>query len=173
MRNIIALLLIIASVGIFYGYIKPEWATVGELKSQVTQYDTTLQQADDAIQKLVDDQAKIKSISASDLQRLNVLVPDSLNTINMIIDFSNISSNYGLSIKNIKIVPGANSSSKYHYNSAGLSFSVNSSYDNFKQFLNGIESSLHIIDVTSVSFTPDAKSNLYNFSVTLNTYWLK
>ena len=54
-----------------------------------------------------------------------------------------------------------------------LSFSFESDYKNFLNFLIDLESSLRVMDVTELTFEESDTSGNYNFSVSLQTYWLK
>ena len=44
MRNIIALLLIVSSIGVFWGYIKPTYNSIKDLQAQEAVYDDSLSQ---------------------------------------------------------------------------------------------------------------------------------
>ena len=62
------------------------------------------------------------------------------------------------------------------YDGVVLSFSVLSTYPVFKQFLKEIEENLRIIDVENITFSVprDSKGqDVYQFGVSLRTYWLK
>lgn len=75
------------------------------------------------------------------------------------------------------------------YDSVKLSFSVTGSYGNFIGFLKELESSLRLVDITSLSFmasqsarqtslssssgTTLTVSDMYTYSVTVKTYYLK
>ena len=56
MRNIIALLLIVASIGVFFGYIKPTYSTIQDLQNQDATYDDSLvkiQSLNDSIVQMI------------------------------------------------------------------------------------------------------------------------
>lgn len=55
-----------------------------------------------------------------------------------------------------------------------LSFSVNTQYDVFNQFLKELEESMRIVDVRSISISRSGNEEVfYNYGVNLDTYWLK
>ena len=64
------------------------------------------------------------------------------------------------------------------YDSLTLKFSTSGTYNNFKDFLHGLEASLRIVDLVSLSLTPQngvtpAGENVYLYDIILRTYWLK
>jgi hypothetical protein len=53
-----------------------------------------------------------------------------------------------------------------------LTFTTVLSYKDFVSFLRDLETSLRLVDVVGLSFT-STKGDLYDFSVSIRTYWLK
>ena len=53
-----------------------------------------------------------------------------------------------------------------------MSFKVSAPYENFVKFMKDLEQSLRIVDVTALSFKANA-NNIYDYSVSIKTYWLK
>lgn len=118
------------------------------------------------------------NISDADIEKLKKMIPDGVENVGLIIDINNIAKRHGMSIKNSRISQsssdktdslGANSSK---FGSVSIAFSVTASYDNFLVFMRDLESSLRLVDVTSLNFTsnPDGR---YDYAITLQTYWLK
>ena len=186
MRNIIALLLIVASIGVFFGYIKPTYSTIQDLQNQDATYDDSLVKIQSLNDSIVKDNKTIKSFSADDIDRLNKFLPDGIDNVKLIIELMNTGSDYGLAIKGIALdqssvsggqtntAPVQTAASKQGYNSVNVSFNVTASYENFLIFIKGLERNLRLVDITSISFTPSSdKGDVYNFHVALKTYWLK
>jgi Tfp pilus assembly protein PilO len=117
-------------------------------------------------------------IDPENLVKLEKLLPDNIDNIKLIIDMNRIAQKHTLSLKNIRLDSGVKIDSEKigkdnkKYGTVGLSFSVNSSYDNFQNFLNDLEKSLRLVDITDLSVTSN-DTGLYDFSVSLKTYWLK
>ncbi len=182
MKNIIASLLILASIGIFFGLIKPAYGNVLSLQSQIKTYDDALSQGNILQAKISADKQQLASFSQSDVDRLNKLIPDTIDNVKLIIDIKNIALQSGMLLKSINVSDtkdavdqsgNPTSNNPFGIQSVDLSFVVTSSYPNFVLFLQRLEQSLRLVDVRSVSFTPTDTSNVYDFSVTLRTYWLK
>ena len=123
---------------------------------------------------------KFNSISVEDKDRLDKMIPDSVDNIRLILDIDSIARVHGMRILGTKIIQGPSADERNNptivdtkpYSSMGLSFSVTSSYDNFLNFLNDLEHSLRIVDITGIQIQPQ-RTGVYSFSVNLKTYWLK
>ncbi|HEY1037728.1 MAG TPA: type 4a pilus biogenesis protein PilO [Candidatus Paceibacterota bacterium] len=127
-------------------------------------------------ERLLSDRNKIKE---ADIDRLNKMLPDSVENVGLIIDIDNIASKYGMRIRNTKITEltartgttAVGPDSKKH-GSIALTFSVTSAYDTFLAFMKDLEASLRLVDVTALSFSA-TRDGRYDFTLTLQTYWLK
>ena len=190
MKNIISLILIAAAVWIFWSYTDPIYKETKGLKEIRTDYKTKLAQANEFRQKHENLAAEYQSFSETDITRLSRLVPDTVATVRLVMDVSDIAAKQNLLIKNIKIsepaketgadlTPGAIrlGATDQDFNSIDLNFSVTGSYERFVAFLQDLERSLRILDVTEIKFaaTDSAKgdSDSYDFNLGLRSYWLK
>lgn len=181
MKNIISIIIIIASIGIFFGYIKPQFTVIKERQDELKSYNDTLTQAEEMEKEIEVFSNKIASLNSEDMDKLEKLLPDTVSNVNLIIDINNIASNSGLTIRNIELeqpkTDGENKtearSNSNLYDSIDLSFEVNASYASFQNFLRSLEKSLRLVDITAISFTPTDTTERYVFKVTLRTYWLK
>ncbi len=184
--NIIApLFLILASVGMFYGYIDPNYRSenvsknIVNLMAERNQYKFALENSNNLIterNRLVE---KNNNFSSNDLERLKKLLPDHIDNVRLIIDIDNIASRYGLGIKNIKVnnESDTNLSGKLGPNNSPfgtftMKFKIVASYDSFRSFINDLQESLRIVDISNVSFEA-TESGYYDYEVTIKTYWIK
>lgn len=106
---------------------------------------------------------------------LNKLLPDSIDNVKLIIDINQIASDKGMTIRNISIKGGDTTSvgpDTRPYGVATLGFSVSGPYKTLKDFLVSLQTSLRLIDVTSVSFSSGDKDQ-YEYNVEIKSYWLK
>jgi len=118
------------------------------------------------------------------LARLQKLLPDTVDNVRLIIDMDEIAKRYGLTIGNVRLdetkvtKSGAKDSTatitggESGYGTIPMGFSVTADYDTFLSFLEDLETSLRIIDITNIGLKPGA-NNIYSFDVSLKTYWLK
>ncbi len=178
MKLFLPIIFIIASVGLFFGFTNPKYQ---EIKSKQAEH-ANIQEANAKATQLrgvreVLTQERNK-ISEKDIQKIEKLLPDGVENVRLIIDIDNIASKYDVKIKNTRINEGSSTRgdsvgpSANKYGSISLSFSTTMTYENFKLFLQDLEKSLRLVDVTALSFA-STKDGKYDFNVTLQTYWLK
>jgi Tfp pilus assembly protein PilO len=190
MNFIVPIILIVASLGVFFGYVDPNYRGTGTINtSDYSSYGIVPLQAELLkFQKISDDSNAIVSkretlvkkknaITEADQTKLEKLLPSNIDNIRLIIEISNIAAKRNLLIKNVSVGDvkqntnsiGPNNSA---YGILAMSFSVNSSYVNFLNLLQDLEANLRIVDITNISFSA-TDSGFYDFSVSFNTYWLK
>jgi Tfp pilus assembly protein PilO len=193
-RLIIAVISFVAAGAIFFLYTQPTYDTVQTEQAQIAQYDAAL---DKATQLQTLKQTLLSRYNAFDtnsLDRLQKLLPDHVDNIALILDLDSIASRYGLMLQNVDVsnsggqaamgqaAIGAIGASNQAYDSLSLTFTTQGTYSNFLQFLTELETSLRIVDLASLTISP-ASSNtttgvkpaepVYNYNITLRTYWLK
>lgn len=200
MSNLISIILLLASIGMFVFYINPLYTgatgekdfaarSIQELKADDTQYVDALDRTTKyelTRQNLLNIS---RSISSADRAKLAKLLPDQIDTVRLIIDVSDVADNYNLFLQNIGIsgeAEGSQSKSKAQpaggsllaqgntkYDSITLSFSVTGSYDDFFSFITDLEQSLRLVDIISVSFSSTGAVDSQKYDFTVQTYKLK
>lgn len=182
MKSFIPIILVILSFGLFYVYISPKYSDIKSLSSQQTQYQEALDRTRE-LQDIRDNLIKKKNlIPTEQLQRLERLLPQNVDTVRLVMDMDALAKSRGLTIRNVKVdntEKQQNTSGivipqiPKQYETVTVSFGVTASYDQMIGLLTAIENSLRILDVTSLSFgASSATSELYSFDLTLKTYWL-
>jgi Tfp pilus assembly protein PilO len=180
MRLLIPTILVLSSIGLFFVFINPTYGELKVLKENEAQYDEALTKSRE-IQTLRDELlGKRNSYSTADLDRLAKLLPDNVDNVRLILDLDGIASAYGIRIKNMQIQrdqtassqQGAVGPSQRPYDSVVLTFSFASTYENLVRFLQDLESSLRIVDVTRLSFT-EPSGDLAEYTISIRTYWLR
>jgi Tfp pilus assembly protein PilO len=179
MKYFLPLLFIAISITGFFIYINPQYT---KLKESIDTYQkineaNTKASALRAVRgKLTDDKGKI---SDTDLDKLDRMLPDSVENVGLIIDIDNIAKLNNMRIKGTKIAEASTQTSSasvgpdsQKYGAISLSFTVSTTYDNFLTFLKALEDNNRLVDVTGLSFSA-SKDDLYDFNVTIQTYWLK
>jgi hypothetical protein len=189
---------IVISIILFILVINPRYKEISNLRTDVSLYNealtnsTNLQKTQDALIE------KYKNIKQEDRDRLDHFLPNTINNIKFILEVEKVASLHGLQIKDIKFQTEEKavstdeknknislSSSKevnLPYGIFPLEFSVSSDYDTFNSFLRDLELNLRLVDVKSIGFSVPEKStdktnptnpNIYNYSLKVQTYWLK
>jgi hypothetical protein len=181
MRLILPLVLCLIAVGSFIVYTKPTYETIKTLRTAEASYDEALnrsREVQEVRNKLI---SKYNTFSPDDLRRLERLLPDHVDNIRLIIDIDNIAARYNLRIRNVELtgtMDGREERSGLAVGASGdpigvvqLGFTTAARYEDFARFLQDLERSLRIVDVTGISFSM-GQGDLQEFSVSLRTYWL-
>lgn len=186
MKNLTPIILIIVSFGLFLLFINPQYEKVKELKKVIEKNNESIELANDLRSKRENLQQEFNQISPEKRQKLEKILPDTVDNVRLILDINNIADESGISITNIGIV-GDDDKTKSNtnkdgtivdktdnsYGTLGLSFSVTSRYDIFKKFMQSLENSLRLVDIESFSVSANSEGSFYDFNVTLKTYWLR
>lgn len=171
----------------FFWYLQPTYAEIQTLQGQISSYDETLSQVDQLQTELNNQLEKRDSISNQQLQQLNRLLPETVDTVRFLIELDQIAAQHGMSVDDVSFsgAPtrfggsgGNNSGAASGYNSLEASFSVSGSYTDVQNLMRDIERSSRLLDITNFSLTVPGDggeeslrigSNEYQF--TLRTYW--
>lgn len=174
MKFITPIALIVAALALFFFYVKPQYVQIQKLQAQEDQYNSALDEANQAGTKLAGLVTNYNALSADDLNRLQEFLPDNVDAVTFAVDASNILSRYGVPLQNIKISAPATTapSQNTSYNTLSLSFGTSLPYSQFVELLSGIEKNLRFMDISSINFTAPV-SEPYTYTVGLKTYWLK
>jgi len=182
MKNLLPIILILASVGAFFTYINPKYQDIKALQAERADYSVALDNSRELLARrdgLVKDYNMIPS---EILTRLQKFLPDHVDNVRLIMDISGIAARYDLTLSNIKNLESGKKKETVGsidigkgetIGSAVLNFSVTAPYTTFQAFLADLERSLRVVDVVSLSFTADDKSEKYTYNLGIKTYWLK
>jgi type II secretory pathway pseudopilin PulG len=203
MKSIISIILIAASIAFFIFFTQPKWTELKANRLEVEKLNIAQDNAKKLKLKIDTLLNTKKDISEDDQNKIQKMIPDNVENVKLIIDFdkmlqdlvdkkgtanlykSNDAENAGkISIENPKILQSsATIDGTFDTSQLGVadfSFSVSLTYNDFIDFLKRIETSTRIFDIESISFsTPNLTGSknpnevIYNFNVTLKTYWLK
>lgn len=198
MRFIFPTILIIISGVIFVVVADPLYKDIKQLKEEVSTYNVALSNSNelqDTRDSLVD---VYKNVTKENRDRLEHLLPSSINNIELILEIEKIASLQGMPIKNIKfesedkenntdtttqnIISSKNSKDSLPYGIFPMEFVIEGKYNSFISFLENLEQNLRLVDVRSISFsvptpatTADDKTDksIYSYTLKVETYWLK
>jgi hypothetical protein len=191
-QRFFAVLLLVASVALFFMYVNPTYSTVKELQIKEEELNDALGKAKE-LQAVRDSLlSKYNTFSKEDQLRLEKLLPDHIDNVRLVIDIEEIAKRHNLTVSGLNIASTDTPTSDGSINERGVSsgrgalgsahgglvgevtfsFSVSTSYEVFLQFLRDLENSLRLIDVTALSFV-SANENFYEFDISIKTYWLR
>ena len=189
-RYIISLVLILAAGAIFFMYTRPTYDSVQVQALQIAQYDSALDKAAQLQAVKQNLLTKYNNFSPADLDRLKKLLPDHVDNVALILDLDNLASHYGLGLSNVdvstpasatasKTAVGALGAAGLKHDSLNIKFSTHGTYTQFSEFLRDLETSLRVVDLVSLSISgastqgEGTQEPIYQYSVSLRTYWLK
>ncbi len=175
-KLLLPLILFGLSFSAFFWYIQPTYAEIQEIQSEVSQYDATLDKVAQ-LQQIRDDLlSTYNSIQSRQLDRLNKMLPDAVDTVKFLIELDEVAASHGMSVQDISFNKTPNSQSgesgnSGQYNTIEAVFNVSGPYEDMLSFMRDIERSARLIDLqnVNVSTNQDGGENQYQF--TLQTYW--
>lgn len=184
MQYLLPLILIGISGALFLTWVDPTYQEIKDLQIENQSYDEALAKTTEIREFRKNIQAQYNTISESSRSRLESLLPSRIDNIKLILDINSIADKNGMTIRDIRIdrregAAGAGretivTSDEGLYETVDFSFSVVSTYDNFKKFLNDLSLSLRIVDVVSVEIsTINGDEDFYRYDVGIRTYWLE
>lgn len=178
MSNIISIVLILASLGAFFGYIDPTYKEIKSLGEERQAYTRALNNSRQLQEERDKFLQKYNSIAFSDRDKLVKLLPDNIDNVRLIIDIDEMARKYNMPISGFSANASSDASTviganQAPYGTLTLSFSITASYSTFLAFMRDLERSLRILDITSLGFSSSDSSQVYDYNVTVKTYWLK
>ena len=178
-RLFLPAILVIAGIGLFWLYTNPAYQDIKSLSLQNTSFDDALNKAQEL--RSVRDQllAKNNSFAPADVDKLKHILPDNVDNIRLIIGINNIASrhNLALSAVNLGDIGGGSSAAAAAASgpvgSVEVGFSVSTSnYDDYLAFVQDLEHSLRLVDITKIAFTVGTGTAAPIYTMSARTYWL-
>jgi Tfp pilus assembly protein PilO len=181
LKLFIPVIFVIAAVGLFAAYTNPTYQDIKSLQQQNASYDAALSTVQGLISKLSTLSTQEDSMAPEDLSRLQQILPDNVDNIRLIIDINNIATRHNLPLSNVNLgdLRGSGTAAQAQQASgpvgtATISFAVaTNSYDNFLAFVQDVEHSLRLVDITKLTLqAPTTVTSPVTYSMSLQTYWL-
>lgn len=185
-RLIFNVVILIASIAVVFIYIKPTYedsysgiVALQEKKANLLQARSDL----DVLKKKQTELFALRNeISQNDLNRLERMLPKEINQVLFIMELDTIARDQGMSLKNIKFndakkeataLATPSATPKKTYETFTVTFDISGRYQNFNTFLGLIEQGLRVTDVTSITLVANDKVDIYQYTVKVQTYWMK
>jgi len=176
MRFLIPIILLAVSFSAFVWFIDPAYQTIKTLSEDVAVFNDALDNSKEL--QSVRDQvlSEYNAISAVDRELLSKFLPNTVDNVRLVRDIDNIAALHGMTLRNVRVELGEEDRSVgpsvRTYATAAVSFVVSAQYQSFVAFLQELERSLRLVDITSISFGA-SDQDLAEYQVTIRTYWLK
>lgn len=178
MRWLLPLILVAAAVAGFLLITQPIYDEATTLQIEADKYNEALANA-----KILQEERdrlikKLNSFNPQDLERLEKIVPESVDNIKLILEIQKVAQERGILVKNVKFQPEQfievdptvpvattrnnqsgnvrrpGAAQNLDYDIYDLEFSIEGKYGAFVDFMKLMERSLRIVDVRTISFTP-------------------
>lgn len=186
MRKTGTFIFIIIIISVFlYLIVDPKYKEYKVLKAQEQENQKTLALIKDLKQERNNLESKYKAISVEERIKLEKVLPDTVDNVRLLVDIKEIAKKKNILIKSIDVSGGPTSDSKNtkqntvavqkgpaRYGTLTIAFSFSASYKTFIDFMNELERSLRLVDIRDVSVSA-GNSDIYNYSLKVETYWLR
>jgi len=106
MKTNTSIILLLLSVGLFYTFTNVQYQEVQRLSVLAGEYKKVLQNVA-AISELRDRlRVTYETLPVAEIERINKMLPDNINTVRLALDLDSMASRYGISIDSIKVEVG-------------------------------------------------------------------
>lgn len=182
MKKYSIIIYLILAVGIFFVIIDPQYKEVQTLLKVKSENDGLLVKATHLTKKREELMGKYNSISAKNKADLRKILPETVDNVRLVRDINNIAKDSAIVIRGIAISGDISNqeedsrvvdNSGKNYGVIQLSFSFSADYASMKRFLKELENSLRLVDIRTLSVTASQVDDVYSYSLTLDTYWLR
>lgn len=184
MRNFFPIIIIVATAGLVYMYVWPQFNNVQELWADGRNYDDVLAKSAELRQVREGLREVLRDLPTPELEKLSKMIPSGSDNVQLILDIDNLARRRGILMEDIKTSfsedetgnarSGNATQSSGVYNTMIVNFQFSASYENLILFLRDIEDSLRIMDVLSIKIKGDEdRPKIQNYELSIRTYWLK
>lgn len=182
-KRILPLIIVIVAIGLFFAYVHPTYTgNVAVLRAEIQGYDDALVAAEEYSKKEAELVGQRSAIPEDQLARLEAFLPDGVDNVQLILDLNSLAARSGVELSDFDIMSSEKGrdeeGSRFSLNSddlvdsLDLSVSAVGSYESFKKFLQGAESSLRPLDLVELQID-DSTTGIYSYDITFRIYWLK
>jgi Tfp pilus assembly protein PilO len=186
-KNITATILIVLAIGIYLTVTEKILDQAKVVKIKNDEYVTALDKADQLIRVREKVLKEFNDISDVDRQRLDKMLPSAVDNIRLVIDLNTLAVTDGVQLASVSATtdPSKDSSpsqptdpnapsriATQTLDTVSVTFTSTATMSAFSKFMKDMESSLRIMDLTSLTVTP-VEGGKFNFNVKMKTYWLR
>lgn len=192
-RNVTAIILIVLGIGIYFTFTQGQIDLAQSAMTDNKQYTDAIENAKKVVTVREQVEKDMNKISSVDRDRLEKMIPSSVNNIHLIVDMddlANVGHHFALTNVRAEIVGDTTASTgaptpvpmqksigtplltSSSLSTVKITFSAKTTYTQFMDFLKDLETDLRIMDVSKLSVKA-SDTGVYEFQVELRTYWLK
>lgn len=181
-RTLSPFLSIIVAIVLFVFFIKPTYYEAGALRDDAREYHEAVSSYKE-FTTILQEKIEEKEKNSSEEEKLNLLLPEETDSAQLLVDLKSLANRNGLLFGNIIVVEGEalNTEAGNEEGSidertmlvpTDISFELIGTYTQFKSFLEDLESSQVLFEVTALTFDTTEQKMFQQFSLTVRTYAL-
>lgn len=144
-------LFVAVAVGLFFSYIRPTYEVLLALQEQEARLDETLERSKALDQRVINLTQKFNSMSEADTDKLDALLPETVDTVRMVVLLDTLANRSDIDIKEFDIPVMGQGVAVGELSWANFSINCAGAYGSMKLFLLALERSLTLIEVTALS----------------------
>ncbi len=174
---------ILLAIGIFIYFSNPMFADIKEIQTETNEYKEAVEKATEFNNVLQGLLVEANSLSSLELERLEMLVPDKIDEVRLLVDLKAMAENQDMLFGNIEVsepvsniyIDSSESSrisvSSDDFSSLEISFELIGTYEQLKAMLADVERSLVFMEILKFNFTisPDSDLQQYSFTVRMRS----
>jgi hypothetical protein len=176
--RLVSLFVLVIAIGLFFSYVKPTWAEIQTLQTELKSDDTAMQAIKDFNAKKAELESKRSALDPEQLKKLEAMLPSSIDNVKDIIAIDALVKKSGLRLSNIDVSLQANTADANRTGKVtpmqSIDFVLTSqgTFTALNMFLESLERSQTIFDVRSLS-VKGSNNGVYDYQLTIRTYWLR
>lgn len=185
-RTFISIVIIVAAVLGIALYAAPQYQNTKDLRLEVAELEDALAKAAQLRAVREQLQNRYNSFTAQQLEDLEIILPPHVDNVRLSLDIERLAAANSLVLQDVSVIEPETAvedpeAAANPLGSVDIEFSVAGSYDDFVEFLDGLERSLRVIDIRSLTFQADEarrsdvtrQNDYFIFNVVVSTYWLR
>ena len=180
--RLLPFLSLVAAVGIFFAYINPLWTgQIAQEKAAIASDDQALASANQFVKRENELATQMNAIDPSALSRLETFLPDSVDNVGLILDLNALAARSGVEIDSVDVAGQGGTASAQAaavtdgsgpVGSIDMLISAKGTYDALVKFLQGVELSERLLDVTDLTVN-GSTNGVYTYQMSIRIYWLR
>lgn len=195
------LLAIIVAIVIFVTYTQPTYTATKAVRAELSDYRETIDKANQLRARIDELIAERNRLSPTDLERLEVFLPDHIDEVEAVLALDALAQQNGLGFSNIRIEGGEEATGRIEgisdsdlagtsyvprvraedesgesraaveqFDALVLNFTVLGSYEDFRAFVEEVEKSLLLMDISLLGISESGGGTLPSFDVAVRLY---
>lgn len=184
-KNIIVFILILILIAVVVFLDVPKLQQILNLRQQAEEQKEIFLEKQNLLVK-IEELSKSYQEGKKNLEKINHILPSGQDIPNLIVQLEALAFEGGLVLENIRFsLPEEKKAGRAQevrtkkevaledYNSLTVDLSLIGDYSAFKNFLKAVEDNIRLMDITSISLSPEAReeSQLFNFNLQVKTYY--